>query len=167
MDVIVRSYETGDLEACRKLWKLLTIHHREIYDDGTIGGDNPGIHFDEHLAKVGARRIWVAVCGASICGMAGLIVTGDEGEIEPVIVCPEQRQAGIGKMLLERATAEARKNNVRFLSVAPVARNRRAIEFFLREGFGTVGRIELFTELTPSTRKWSQGVTVHGMKLKQ
>src|SRR4029453_18386226 len=56
----VRGYEPGDLEWCRGLWVELTQWHRDIFDSPGIGGDNPGLAFDEHLAKVGAENIWVA-----------------------------------------------------------------------------------------------------------
>jgi GNAT superfamily N-acetyltransferase len=164
--ISIRAYEDGDLEHCRQLWRQLTEHHREIYGDRTIGGDQPGLFFDDHLARVGAARIWVAVDDVIVCGMVGLIVDGEEAEIEPVVVMRDRRGDGAGHLLLTHAIAEARRLGVRFLSIAPVARNRRAIELFLREGFATVGRIELFTELKPSDRRWEDGITVHNLPLR-
>jgi GNAT superfamily N-acetyltransferase len=160
--ISIRPYQGDDLGHCRQLWEQLNAHHREIYGDPTIGGDDPGLFFDAHLARVGAGHIWVAVDGESVCGMVGLIVEGEEAEIEPVVVMKDHRGDGVGHLLLRQATDEARRLGIRFLSIAPVARNRRAIELFLREGFATVGRIELFTELTPSDRRWEAGIALHG-----
>jgi GNAT superfamily N-acetyltransferase len=164
--ISIRPYEAGDLDQCRRLWEQLTKHHREIYGDLTIGGDEPGLFFDKHLVKVGATRIWVAVDEGVVCGIVGLIVAGEEAEIEPVVVMKDHRGDGVGRQLLTHAVAEARRLGVRFLSIAPVARNRRAIELFVREGFATVGRIELFTELQPSDRRWEDGVTPHGLPIR-
>ncbi|MBI4300887.1 MAG: hypothetical protein HY677_07095, partial [Chloroflexi bacterium] len=41
METTIREYRTADFEACRSLWGELTRHHREIYEDPTIGGDDP------------------------------------------------------------------------------------------------------------------------------
>jgi N-acetylglutamate synthase-like GNAT family acetyltransferase len=164
--ISIRAYEDGDLDHCRRLWAQLTEHHREIYGDPSIGGDDPGLFFDDHLARVGPAHIWVAVDDGVVRGMVGLIVDGEEAEIEPVVVARDCRGDGVGRQLLTRAVAEARQLGVRFLSIAPVARNHRAIELFVREGFATVGRIELFTELRPSDRQWKDGITLHGLPLR-
>ncbi len=42
----VREYRSADLDACRRLYAQLVEHHREIYDDATIGGDDPGAGFE-------------------------------------------------------------------------------------------------------------------------
>ena len=44
---IVRAYADADYAACRVLWAELTSHHREIYEDPTIGGADPGAGVDE------------------------------------------------------------------------------------------------------------------------
>jgi hypothetical protein len=84
MDVVIRTYTSADLEACRALWVELTEHHRQLYDDPTIGGEQPGLAFDAHLARVGPDRIWVAEAHGTVYGLVGLIVEGDEGEEEGV-----------------------------------------------------------------------------------
>jgi len=162
MAVSIRAYASGDLAACRRLWEALNAHHREIYDDPAIGGGDPGHAFDEHLARVGPERIWIAQEDGEVCGLTGLIVVGEEAEIEPVVVSIARRGLGVGEKLLARAITEARALGLRFLNVSPVARNRGAIDFFSRAGFDTVGRVELFMELTPSDRRWEDGVILHG-----
>ena len=51
--VEIRPYGPSDLEACRDLYTQLVEHHREIYDDPSIGGDDPGAGFDDDLALPG------------------------------------------------------------------------------------------------------------------
>ena len=41
-DWFIRTYESEDRDACRLLWAELTQHHRELYADPTIGGEQPG-----------------------------------------------------------------------------------------------------------------------------
>lgn len=162
-NLTIRNYTAGDLGACRSLWGELTQHHRDIYDDQSIGGDNPGLYFDEHLKSVGAKRIWLAEYDGQVVGMTGLILDGKEAEVEPVIVASSQRGRGIGRLLLEHAKAEARKMGVNMLSIRPVARNAGAISLFHDFGFQTLGHIDMFMELSPdSERVWKPGLTLHG-----
>jgi ribosomal protein S18 acetylase RimI-like enzyme len=144
------------------LWRELTEWHRNIYQDPTIGGATPQDHFDEHLAKVGIDRLWVAVCDSRVVGLIGLIIEGNEAEIEPLIVSEAYRHRGIGKELLKTATTEARKAKVRFLNVKPVARNVQATKFFYKHGFKNLGHIELFIDF--SKFKWKAGPKLFGYK---
>ena len=81
-----------------------------------------------------------------VVALTGLLVNGDEGEIEPVVVSSSFRNRGIGTMLIEHACKEARKMGVRFLSIRPVARNEKALSLFVRLGFNLVGHIDLFQD---------------------
>jgi len=58
--VEIRLYRESDLDPCRELWLELTLVHRNIYNDPTIGGDNPGVAFDKHVALAGPEMFWVA-----------------------------------------------------------------------------------------------------------
>lgn len=166
MDTSIRAYEPGDRDACRALWRELTEHHRELYADPSIGGADPGDRFDEYLAHADFVAAWVAVQGGEVVGLTGLL-RGEEGtEIEPVVVRRPARGQGIGRRLVEHVMAEARGRGERSLSIRPVARNASAIRHFLRAGFTTVGRIELFQSLEPSDRTWQPGVTMHGLDLR-
>ena len=49
VQVDVGEFRSTDLDACRGLYTQLVEHHREIYADPTIGGDDPGHAFDEYL----------------------------------------------------------------------------------------------------------------------
>jgi ribosomal protein S18 acetylase RimI-like enzyme len=151
----IRKYHPGDREQCRRLWKELTEWHRHFYGDPTIGGDHPEDQFDDHLATVGPNRLWVATCNAAVVGLVGLIVRDTEVEVEPLIVHKGHRRHGIGEQLTHTVIAEARKLNIRYLSVKPVARNIQAIKFFHHRGFRTLGHIELFLDLSKSA--WKPG----------
>jgi len=167
MDMRIRIYSKNDFGACRSLWVELTQHHRDIYGDPTIGGDDPGAGLEEYLANPARRDTWVAELDGDVVGMTGLIVHGDEADIEPVVVAAKHRSQGIGTSLVQYAVKEAEEAGVRFLSVQPVARNADALSFFVRCGFGIVGHIDLFQDLKPSLgREWKPGFVVHGKMLR-
>lgn len=141
----------------------MTEWHREIYQDPTIGGEHPEDYFDKHLAKVGPSNLWVAVNGSQAVGLAGLIVSENEAEVEPLIVSKRYRRKGIGKQLINTVIQEAHKKKVRFLSIKPVARNQKAIEYMYKQGFKNLGCIEMFIDL-PNLYKWKPGPRIHGCK---
>jgi ribosomal protein S18 acetylase RimI-like enzyme len=160
--VRIRVYRKTDLKACRKLWKELTEKHREIYSDPTIGGDDPGMFFDDHLRRVGSKRIWIAEEGGEVVGLVGLVVEGEDAEIEPLVVAKSRRGRGIGGTLAKEAMTAAKEvEGVKFITVRPVARNKEAIEFFRKQGLVNVGRVEFFTDL--AGKKWKKGLRIHGL----
>ncbi|MFQ5507099.1 MAG: GNAT family N-acetyltransferase [Planctomycetota bacterium] len=160
----IRGYRSSDLERCRSLWAELTQRHRNIYEDPSIGGDDPGKEFDRHFARVGPERIWVAEDGDQVLGFVSLIVEGKEAEIEPIIVGSRHRSGGIGRRLLDHAIAEAKRLEVLCLNVRPVARNREALSFFHEAGFRTLGHVQLFRWLGPATPgQWKEGPELLGM----
>ena len=143
MSVSVREYQRADLERCRQLWRNLTERHREIYDDPTLGGSDPGVEFDVYLEHPKLSRLWVAERADHILGLCGLLVHDEESELEPIVVEPGHRNLGIGAVLAQRAIAESRSLGVKYINVRPVARNLEAIRFFHRAGFRLLGRFEL------------------------
>lgn len=151
--VTIRNYEAADLDECRGLWRELTDWHREIYQDATIGGEHPEIHFDRHLAAVGPGQMWVAVHDSHVIGLVGLILKEREAEIEPLIVSKTYRGKRVGKQLIEKVIAEARGRGARYLNVRPVARNADTIRFLHRQGFANVGFIEVFMDFDKASWK--------------
>lgn len=131
-----------------------------MYEDPTIGGEHPEGQFDKHLAAVGPSQIWVAVLDSEIVGLVGLIFKENEAEVEPIIVSKAHRARGMGSRLIERAITEAGKREVRLLSVKPVARNMKTIQFLHKHGFKNVGFIELFMDL--SQRPWKSHIELFG-----
>lgn len=163
MNPTIRAYRPSDLEACRELWRELTRHHRDIYDNEEIGGPDPGTHFDRYLKHPDFAVAWVAEHDGAVIGLTGLLIDGEEAEIEPVVVSSERRARGIGRRLVEHAIEEARTRGLRSVSIRPVARNALAIRRFHDAGFRLIGRVELFQPLQPSKSEWKPGITVHGM----
>jgi ribosomal protein S18 acetylase RimI-like enzyme len=164
IDVTTRAYRPADLQSCRALWAELVQRHRDLYDDSSIGGVIPGLHFDRHLARVGPERIWVAEGDGRVCGMVALILDGEEAEMDPIVVSSTHRGQGIGRALLNRAAEEATALGARYLHVRPVARNLAAISFYYSSGFRLLGRLELFTELQPSASgTWKPGPELFGL----
>ena len=155
----IRPYDSGDLQACRDLWVELTAHHRHIYGVDTIGGDDPGAQFDEHLLAVGPEMIWVAERESRVVGLTGLIVDGTSAEVEPVVVTEGERGRGIGRVLVQQVIQEATAIGVTLLSVRPVGRNTAALRFFREAGFDVLGHIEALMDLE-GDREWVDGETI-------
>ncbi len=164
MAITIRPYEEGDLAACRELWRELTERHREIYEDASIGGEDPGLAFDDYLARPELAGPWLAVAGAKVVGLAGLLVREGEAEIEPVVVRSDQRSRGVGTALIEFLIEEAKRRRVPYLSVRPVARNARAMACFHRAGFSVLGHVEMFQMLdSERSGNWKAGIKIHGL----
>ncbi len=157
--IVVRKYQDSDLEPCRRLWLELVEWHREIYSDLSIGGGEPELFFDKHLAKIGPNQIWVAAFEEKVIGIVGLIIDGKEAEMEPIIVSRAFRGQGVGKKLVERAVYEARRAGVKYLNVAPVARNAKAIQFLHSAGFKNLGHLQFFMDF--SDRKWKPSLKLY------
>jgi N-acetylglutamate synthase-like GNAT family acetyltransferase len=161
--MIIRAYNLSDLEGCRALWAEMTERHRRIYNDPTIGGENPGLEFDARLVRVGLDLVWVAEAHGGIVGLVSLIHEDEQAEIEPIVVRSDTRKTGIGHQLLEHAVTQAKALGVLCLSVKPVARNREAISFFRDAGFRTLGHIQLFMWLGDSSPdQWRKGPELFG-----
>jgi putative acetyltransferase len=168
VNLTIRPYTPADLAACRALWVELTQRHRDIYADQSIGGADPSSYFDTaYLRLPNLRGPWVVELDGRVVGLSGLLVDGDHGEVEPVVVAADVRSQGVGQRLVEHVIAEARAAGVRLLSVRPVARNVEAIDFFVRAGFGALGHVDLFQDLSASPdRQLKSGITLHGHELR-
>jgi N-acetylglutamate synthase-like GNAT family acetyltransferase len=159
----IRNYTPVDLDVCRALWAEMVQQHRDIYEDQSIGGDNPGLEFDKHLELVGLDSIWLAESEGEVIGFTSLIKKDQEAEIEPIVVAHKHRGKGVGEGLIKHAVEEAKKLNILCLYVRPVARNKDAISFFYDCGFRTVGHIQLFKWLGRSeSNAWKEGLDIFG-----
>jgi N-acetylglutamate synthase-like GNAT family acetyltransferase len=162
VDTDTRPYNREDYAACRLLWAELTEYHRTICDSPEIGGDDPGADFDEFMADRSRAGVWVATRDQTIVGLAGLLVDGAEGELEPVVVSVTCRGQGVGRRLIETVIGQATTQGLRSLKVRPVARNADAMRVFRKSGFGTLGHVELFMNLGESRTEWNEGIEIHG-----
>ncbi len=166
---MIRDYRDTDLEACRDLHVRLTEWHRKIYDSPGIGGDNPGLQFDEHLAKVGKERIWVAESTEGVVGMIGLQPGYGESalEIEPLVVAPGARGKGVGGALVQHVIEVVKDMGLRDLNVHVVGRNAEAIRFYHDIGFDVIGYVELMYDTSPLEKPlWRDGETVAGRRFR-
>jgi GNAT superfamily N-acetyltransferase len=159
--VEIREYRASDLAACRELYSQLVEHHREIYDDGSIGGDDPGSGFDDYLALPERVVSWVAVEGGMIVGLTGLLWEGEESTIEPVVVDCARRRMGLGRALIATAIEEARRRGATDVNIKPVARNASAIQAFHELGFRTLGHLQMFMSLDRDDSYWRSGPEIH------
>lgn len=163
-DLTVRPYRESDYPACRDLWAQLTEHHRRLYEDPTIGGNDPGAGFDDYLAAPERIGTWVAEVDEAVAGMVGLFDNGTSGEVEPVVVTERLRGQAIGGALLAWAIDEAVRRGFEYLAIRPVARNVSAIRRFHDVGFRTLGgRIDLTMDLAERRHQWVSGEKLHGL----
>jgi GNAT superfamily N-acetyltransferase len=160
LNLSLRPYDHRDHPACRALWVELTDHHRRIYDDPSIGGDDPGAAFDDYLANPARVESWVAEQDRLIVGLTGLFELDGHGEVEPVIVTGRLRRHGVGRLLLDHAIDEGRRRGYAYMTIQPVARNTTAITAFRAIGFHAVGHIQLTMDLQPRSTKWKPGLQI-------
>jgi GNAT superfamily N-acetyltransferase len=154
---VVRRYEERDRDACRGLWAQLTQWHRDLYDDQTIGGDDPGRGFDRYLEEKQPVAVWVADLDGRVVGLTGaLALEGPRYELEPIVVDAGLRGRGIGDALARAVIERARSDGMRGVDVKPVARNSDAIRFFHAHGFDALGQLELMLDLVRPER-WRDG----------
>ena len=58
---------------------------------------------------------------------------------------------------------KVKSRHIKYLSVKPVARNKKAISFLYNTGFRKLGHVQLFMELnTTKQDKWETGLTFLG-----
>ena len=156
--VHVRAYESRDHDVCRTLWAELAEWHRDLYARPEIGELDAGRQLEGHLAKVGAENVWVAEVDGVVAGLAALVVDGERGELEPLVVSAAHRWRGVGPRLVAAVITAARARGLRQIKARPVARNTQAIKFFHRCGFDVLGHLDLLMDLEPRERgPWRAG----------
>lgn len=145
----------------------LTEEQRELYDDATIGGADPGAAFEEYLTRLDLSGVWVADDGEDgVVGLVGLVLNGRAGEVEPVVVTRPRRGQGIGKALLSHVAEEARKRGMTNLTIAPASRNEAAIRCFHAAGYDVLSAVELSLDLGRSSRRWQDGLTLQDLRFR-
>ncbi len=163
MSINIRQYADSDYDACRALWVELTQHHRDLYDDQSIGGDDAGTEIDNHLSDPKRGATWVAERDGQVLGICSLNTEYEGGEIDPVVVALDERSKGIGQALLETAIEEAKTRGMNSVSIQPVARNVDAMRLYRRMGFRILGHIDMTLELRGrADREWKSGITIQG-----
>jgi len=104
----------------------------------------------------------VAVSGDEVVGLVGMLWPDErsieEIEVEPLIVSGSHRGKGVGSMLLDAVIKRVEGKGIKYLTVRPVMRNVKALEFFRKRGFDKVGRVELFIDYTD--REWKKNLSL-------
>ena len=118
------------------------MHHRELYDDPTFGGADPGAAFEEYLTRLDLSGIWVADHPEDgVVGMVGLLLKGRAGEVEPVVVAEHRRGQGIGRALITELLARAHAMGKTQMVAAVDGDNEASLQFHERLGFVEVARM--------------------------
>lgn len=82
----------------------------------------------------------VAVAKNTVCGIAGMYIVTDEGQITNVAVMPEYRNQGVGKLLFGTLVDERKKRDVNLFTLEVASCNSAAIKLYGGFGFVLVGR---------------------------
>jgi GNAT superfamily N-acetyltransferase len=166
--VTIRPYRPLDHRACRELWADLIQTKRDLYQDPTIGGPDPGAGFEEYLTRLDLAGIWVAEHrDDGVVGLVGLVLgTRRAGQVEPIVVAERWRGRGIGRALLQHVAAEARRRDLSQVSVSPDSRNIEAIRCLHAAGYDVLSSVALTLDLAPRGHSWEDGLDVHELRFR-
>ncbi|MBO5321655.1 MAG: ribosomal protein S18-alanine N-acetyltransferase [Clostridia bacterium] len=95
-------------------------------------------------AMENGTTFFVAQKGEKTVGYIGISVILDEGYITNIAVTKKERKKGVGTALLERVFAEARDNNLSFISLEVRESNKKAISLYEKFGFKKEGKRKNF-----------------------
>jgi ribosomal protein S18 acetylase RimI-like enzyme len=151
----------GDLQP---LWEALHAHHAEVAPELRVlgevrsAGESWGVRralYEEWLAEPDAF-VLIAEAGGRPVGYALVHMRGPEetwatgdrvAELETLVVLPDHRDDGVGRLLMERVFDELRAIGVAHMGVSVIASNRDALRFY--ERFGLVPFLESFIGPVP------------------
>lgn len=167
MSVSIRAYRPTDHNVCRRLWGELTEIHHDLYDDADTGEDpDPGAGFEDYLTRLNLSGMWVAEHpDDGVVGLAGLLLSGREGEVYPVVVTQRHRNNGIGTALLSHVAEQARTRSLRQLLVMPDSRNIAAIKTLHQAGFDTLTAVRLTMDLSGASSDGEE-IDLYNMKFR-
>ncbi len=125
--ITIRSFQTGDLDACRHL-----------YHEGLIGGqiaeNDSGLDIDDIEAayiKTPGNHFWVAQTPQNeIVGMIGVMHSDGVGEIRRLRVSNAHLRKGIGSALLETALKFCQDNNYLKVALDTFVEREAALKLF-------------------------------------
>jgi GNAT superfamily N-acetyltransferase len=164
--VTIRPYRPLDHRAGRDLWAEFIQTKRDLYQDPTLGGVDPGAGFEEYLTRLDLAGIWVAEHrDEGVVGLVGLVLSAHRAaEVEPLVVARRWRGLGIGQALLQHAANEARRRELTQVSVSPDSRNLDAIRCLHAAGYDVLSSITLTMDLAPRGHTWQDGLEVHDLR---
>ena len=136
---------------------------------GTANGtSDDGAGFEEYLTRLDLGGLWVADhADDGVIGMVGLVVRGQAGEVEPVVVAASHRHKGIGRQLLRHVADAAKKRGMVSLTISPESRNVDAIRSLHAAGYDVVSSIELTLDLDRHPHEWqSDSLELHELQFR-
>ena len=95
-------------------------------------------------AMENGTTFFTAQKGEKTVGYIGVSIILDEGYITNIAVTKKERKKGVGTALLERVFAEARDNNLSFISLEVRESNKKAISLYEKFGFKKEGKRKNF-----------------------
>lgn len=87
---------------------------------------------------------FVCVGDGRVLGYGGMMIAPDEGQITNVAVDPNARRQGLGRMIVDALTEEARTRGLEQISLEVRVSNQAAITLYERTGFEVAGRRKSF-----------------------
>ena len=125
--MLIRPMEHRDIPA------VLAIERESFADPWTEG------MFSDELSRV--DRIWkVALWDEHVMGYGGVMVVGDETHLLDLAVLPDQRGAGLGRMLVWALAGDAAHAGALRMTLEVAASNTTAISLYRSCGFDVAGR---------------------------
>jgi GNAT superfamily N-acetyltransferase len=163
--VAIRPYRPLDHRHCRELWAALVRTKRELYQDPTIGGADPGAGFEDYLTRLDLAGMWVAEHrDAGVIGLIGLVLGSHrQGRVDPVVVADDWRGRGVGRALLRHVADEARRRTMTGLAITPDSRNVDAVRCLHASGYDVLASVTLVLDLAPRGHSWQDGLELHGL----
>jgi GNAT superfamily N-acetyltransferase len=156
----VRPYRPADHNACRRLWGEFVEQQRDLYNDPSLGGPDPGAGFEDYLTRLDLSGMWVAD-DQDVVGFVGLVLVGRGGAVDPIVVTGSRRGEGIGRALLSHVTEQARHRGLRELSISPALRNVEAIHCLHAAGYDVLTNITLSLCLNRRPGGFREGLELH------
>ena len=94
--------------------------------------------FQQELVQ--PSRVYLAVeRGEAICGFGGVMLVGEDAHIVTLAVAPEERQKGIGSLLMVSLVEAAKERGARNLTLEVRRSNEAAQHLYRKFGFEGVG----------------------------
>ena len=139
----VRRYRSGDFEAMKAIWKACDMQLDETDTAQTLGGTLRRFRNSFRVFVIEAAR---AVCGKTHCLAGGAIMTfdGHRAYVYHLVVHPDFRDAGLGRVLLETCERQALAWGARHLRLTSRTDASRADARRMYEAAGWEARKELW-----------------------
>jgi ribosomal protein S18 acetylase RimI-like enzyme len=119
----------------------------EIHLASLEGLDEEDYEWFEAMIKVRSRRrkVLVAELGGEVVGFAIAYRYGDLAYIDSIAVKPEARGAGVGSKLLAELERALKSDGAELVALSVKDGNKRALDFYLRNGYSLKGVILLLS----------------------